>query len=107
MKYAYATVAGLALVALATAPAMAGGDKAKKTTDTQQVPSAGSSVTAEPKTDVSPNVNTGSGNQAQGGVTTDSPSASPSTPGSTDTSVNPSKPADAPADSSDSKEKKY
>ncbi len=104
MKLVYATLTTLAIAALVTAPAIAGGDKAK-TTDTQQVPSAGSSTTAEPKTESSPTASTGAGTQTQGTVTTDSPSASPPSPGTTDTSLNPSKPADAPASSTDSKEK--
>jgi hypothetical protein len=104
MKLVYATLTTLAIAALVTAPAIAGGDKAK-TTDTQQVPSAGSSTTAEPKTESSPTASTGAGTQTQGSVTTDSPSASPPSPGTTDTSLNPSKPADAPASSTDSKEK--
>jgi hypothetical protein len=98
MKYVSATVAGLSIVALACGPAVAGGDKSK-TSDTQQIPKSDSSVTVDPKTDVSPNV--GSGAQTQGSVTTDSPSASPpttpSTPGATDSTVNPSTKSDAPA----------
>ena len=98
MKYAYAAVAGLSLVAFACAPAMAGGGKTT-TSDTQQMPKSDSSVTVDPKTDVSPSV--GSGAQTQGSVTTDSPSASPSTtpstPGATDSTVNPSMKSDAPA----------
>ena len=96
MKHALATVAGLTLVALAAAPALAGDEKAK-TRDTQQLPaSGGTSVTAEPKTDVSPNINTGASTQAQPSVTTDSPSASPASPSSA-TDVNPSKPSAAPS----------
>ena len=100
MKYVYATVAGLSLVALACAPAMAG-DQKSKTSDTQQLPKSDSSVTVDPKSDASPSV--GSGAQTQGSVTTDSPSASPSTmpstPGATDSTVNPSTKSDAPAGS--------
>ena len=104
MKLAIATVAGLGLVALAVAPALAG-DQKSKTSDTQKLPATGStSVTAEPKTDAS----TGAGTQTQGAVTTDSPSASPSMPSP---AVNPSKPADAPSaaprdTSEESKDKK-
>ena len=100
MKYVCATVAGLSLVALACAPAVAGGDKAK-TSDTQQRPQSDSSVTVDPKTDASPSV--GAGSQSQGSVTTDSPSASPSmtpsTPGATDSTVNPSTKSETPASS--------
>jgi hypothetical protein len=109
MKVAIATVAGLGLVVLAVAPALAGGDQKSKTSDTQKVPAAGStSVTAEPKTDASTSVNTGASTQTQGTVTTDSPSASPATPNPAD---NPSKPADAPSatprdTSEESKDKK-
>jgi hypothetical protein len=98
MKYVYATVAGLSLVALACAPAMAG-DQKSKTSDTQQMPKSDSSVTVDPKTDATPTVGSGT----QGSVTTDSPSASPSTPpstpGATDSTANPSRKSDAPAGS--------
>ena len=95
MRYLCATVTGLSLAALAVAPAQAGDDR-KKTSDTQQLPQSGSSVTVDPKTDTTPSV--GSGTQTQGSVTTDSPSASPatpSTPGATDSTVNPSSPSGA------------
>ena len=109
MKHAVATLAGLSLVALAMGPAFAGDEKSK-TSDTQRLPAGGgTTVTTEPKTDVSPNVSTGAGTQSRGAVTTDSPSASPST--SSATEANPSKPADAPSasppdTSEESKDKK-
>ena len=108
MKLGMATMAGLALVALAVTPALAGGEKKSKTSDTQQLPaSGGASVTAEPKTDLSPNVSTGASTNTQGTVTTDSPSASPASPSTTE--ANPSTPADAPsaAPRDTSEENKY
>ena len=107
MKHVYAAIAGLSLVTFAVAPALAG-DQKSKTSDTQKVPAgAGASVTTDPKTDVSPNVNTGAPTQGSGSVTTDSPSASPATSGTTE--VNPSKPSDtpsaSPSDTSDSQDK--
>jgi hypothetical protein len=94
-------MAGLSLVALAFAPAMAG-DQKSKTSDTLQVPSGGASATVDSKTDAS--------TQTQGTVTTESPSASPSTTPSTpekaDSTVNPSMKSDAPQGSSEKPEDK-
>ena len=104
MKHVYAAIAGLSLVTLAVAPALAG-DQKSKASDTQKVPAgAGASVTTDPKTDVSPNVSTGAPTQGSGSVTTDSPSASPAAPGATE--VKPSKPADAPSASPSDKSDK-
>lgn len=100
MKYVYTTMAGLALVALAFAPATAG-DQKSKTSDTPQRPSAGASAT-DSKTDAS--------TRTQGNVTTESPSASPSTtpstPEKTDSTVNPSMKSDTPQGSSEKPEDK-
>ncbi len=90
MKYVYGTVAGLSLVALACAPAMAA-DQKSKTSDTQQIPKSDSSVTVDPKTDVSPSA---------------SPSTTPPAPGATESTVNPSAPAGAASPQTDAGESK-